>query len=197
MIKRVHIFSVLIVCVAFANLEIGKADAAQCPQGKPVSGKYFITGTDVNFRTAPSAAAEPVVNEKATRILGTKTLRKLSREYALTGICETDGWLYAHITEADGRPVNWEKGWVSKKFVSTLQSADRASGLIWDVDNASFLNAKDKAIMKKGALKVLKEDENCASIMIGDKSTSRPGQYYVTCNSKSGGSVYNVWFRPN
>jgi hypothetical protein len=171
------------------------AATATCEQGTPVSGRFYVKGDEINFRTGPGTNYNSVVNQRATQVLGTTEYRKLSPAYMLEGLCETDEWLEAHITEVDGHPVDWgETGWVHKQFVTQNASAEVQAGLIWDIDNESDFTDEEKTLVKRGALEVLKDENNCESIYTGYRSGSRKGAYYVTCNAKNGGEPFNVWF---
>ena len=68
------------------------------------------------------------------------------------------------------------------------------AGLLWDIDGESEFTDAEKQIIRRGALKVLKDEANCAEITTGYRSGSRKGAYYVTCNAKNGGPPFNVWF---
>lgn len=57
--------------------------------------------------------------------------------------------------------------------------------------------AKEKALVKEGALKVLRDEPNCSKITYGDRSTSKKGKYFVTCDARNGGGPFNVWFSPS
>lgn len=169
---------------------------ANCEHGTPVTGAFYVKGRDINFRTGPGADQSRVINEKASAVLGRTEYRTLWPSMALEGRCETAEWLQGRIVKADGSSVNWETGWVHKKFVTDTPSADRKAGLLWDIDAENDFTAAQKQIVKRGALKVLKDEANCASIFTGYTSGSRPGAYYVSCNARNGGQAFNVWFTP-
>lgn len=173
-----------------------KRPPANCEQGTPVSGTFYVEGSDINFRTGPGTEHSPVINRKATEVLGKTQYRTLWPTMVLEGRCETAEWLQAHIVKADGNPVNWETGWVHKQFVTGEASDDMKAGLLWDIDGESDFTDGEKQVVKRGALKVLKDEPNCAEITTGYRSGSRKGAYYVTCNAKNGGPPFNVWFTP-
>ncbi len=169
---------------------------ATCEQGTPVSGRFYLKGEDINFRTGPGTKYNSVVNQRATEVLGQTEYRTLWPTMVLEGLCETDEWLEGHITEADGQPVDWETGWVHKKFVTGNSSADTQAGLIWNIDGELDFTDDEKKLVKRGALKVLQDEKNCENIYTGYRSDTRKGAYYVTCNAKNGGQPFNVWFTP-
>jgi len=111
--------------------------------------------------------------------------------------CETPDWLQARIVKADGNAVKWETGWVYKQFVTGDASDELKAGLLWHIDSEKEFTDAEKQIVKRGALKVLKDEVNCAEITTGYRSGSRKGAYYVTCNAKNGGPPFNVWFTPD
>ena len=174
-----------------------KRPVANCEQGTPVSGTFYVKGSDINFRAGPGIDHAFVINRKATDVLGKTHYRTLSPSLVLDGRCETVEWLQARIVKADGNAVNWETGWVHKQFVTGEASDDMKAGLLWDIDGESEFTDAEKQVVKRGALKVLRDEANCAEITTGYRSGSRKGAYYVTCNAKNGGSPFNVWFTPD
>jgi hypothetical protein len=74
--------------------------------------------------------------------------------------------------------------------------ATPAERLIWNIDTDNDIASADKGFVREGALKVLSDDRNCAQISVGGRSTTKPGAYYVTCEPRNRGTVYNVWFTP-
>ncbi|MDN7124522.1 hypothetical protein J6I90_06475 [Pseudidiomarina sp. 1APP75-32.1] len=167
-----------------------------CAQGQQISGKYYISGSDVNFRQGPSTESKQVVNEKATQVLGSTQYRTLWKSNVLQGYCETNEWLYGEIIEADGGPVDWGTGWVHKDFITDKPSDDYLTGLLWDIGSEDAFNAQEKALIRKGALKVLAEEPACKNVITGYRSADRPGAYFVTCTNEDGEAHFNVWFTP-
>lgn len=182
---------------ARSETEQPKRPPANCEQGMPVSGTFYVKGSDINFRTGPGPNHSPVINRKATDVLGKTQYRTLWPSMVLEGRCETADWLQARIVKADGSAVNWETGWVHKKFVTANASSDMKAGLLWDIEGETDFTDAEKQVVKRGALKVLKDEANCAEITTGYRSGSRKGAYYVTCNAKNGGPPFNVWFTPD
>lgn len=168
-----------------------------CDYGTPVSGRFFVKGREINFRSGPGTNHSLVINQKATQVLGKTQYRTLWPSMVLEGLCETDEWLQASIIEADGSPVNWETGWVYKQFVTGSASPDKQAGLLWDIEGEKGFTDEEKALVKRGALKVLEDEPNCAKITTGYRSGSRKGAYYVTCIAKNNGPPFNVWFTPS
>ncbi len=181
---------------ARSEAEYTKRPGADCEHGTPTSGTFYVQGRSVNFRSGPGADHNPVVNSKATKVLGKTQYRTLWPSMVLKGHCETADWLQARIVKVDGRTVSWETGWVQKQYVSGEASDDIKAGLLWDIDGESDFTDAEKQVIKRGALKVLKDEPNCAEIITGYRSGSRKGAYYVTCNAKNGGLPFNVWFTP-
>ncbi len=138
-----------------------------------------------------------VINRWATNALGKTHYRTLWPSMVLEGRCETVEWLQARIVKADGEAVNWETGWVHKQYVTGEASDDMKAGLLWDIDGESAFTDAEKQVVKRGALKVLKDEANCSEITTGYHSGSRKGAYYVTCNARNGGPPFNVWFTPD
>lgn len=171
--------------------------AYSCDIGTPTEAKYFIEKKETSFYLSPDKSKGKVVNPRASEILKRTEYRTLWPEMVLQGLCETPDWLQAKIVEADGEPVDWETGWVEKNKVHTSASSDYTAGLIWDVNGESDFSAKEKTMVKEGALKVLRDEPNCLKITTGYRSGSKKGQYYVTCSAKNGGEPFNVWFSPD
>ena len=171
--------------------------AAKCDHGSSISGTFYIKGSDINFRTGPSIDHARVINRKATDVIGSTQYRTLWPSMVLDGLCETTEWLKARIVKADGSPVDWETGWVHKRFVTGEASDDMKAGLLWDIDGEAEFSETEKQVLKRGALEVLKDEDNCAEITTGYRSGSRRGAYYVTCNATNGGPPFNVWFTPD
>ena len=173
-----------------------KRTAAACEQGTPVSGSIYVNGSEINFYAGPGMDHAAVINRKATQVLGRTQYRTLWPSMVLEAQCETDEWFKARIVKADGYAVNWEIGWVHKQYVASDASDDMQAGLIWNIDGESEFSDAEKQIVRRGALKVLKDEANCAEITTGYRSGSREGAYYVTCRANNRGPPFNVWFTP-
>ena len=182
---------------AFSEPKQPISSARNCKQGAPVPGTYYVGHNDINFRVGPGMEQAFVINRKASDILGETLYRTLSISMVLEGRCETDEWLKVQIVKADGNTVNWETGWVQKKYVTGEASDNIKAGLLWDVDSESDFSVAEKQVVKRGALKVLDDEANCAEIITGYRSSSRNGAYYVTCNARNSGPPFNVWFTPD
>lgn len=169
---------------------------ADCEHGARVSGTFYVKGRNIEFRSGPGQDYDFVVNRKATDVLGKTQYRTLWPSMLLDARCETAGWLQARIVKADGNTVNWETGWVQKQFVTGEATDDAKAGLLWDVAGESEFTETEKQVVRRGALKVLKDEPNCAEIVTGFRSGSREGAYFVSCNAKNGGTPFNVWFTP-
>jgi hypothetical protein len=170
---------------------------AHCQVGTPFSGRFYVKGEDVNFRTGAGSQYSNVINQRASSILGHTEYRTLNPAYTLEGLCQTEEWLQARIAEVDGSPVDWgETGWIHKKFMTGEMSPERQAGLIWNIDGETSFSASEKAMLKSASLKILQDEPNCEEIIIGDRSPSRKGQYFVTCHSRRGQQPFNIWFSP-
>lgn len=173
------------------------APARTCATGTPTDAKYFVFKKETPFYVSPDKSKGKVVNPRASEILKRTEYRTLWPEMVLQGLCETSEWLQAKIVEADGEPVDWETGWVEKNKVHTDASSDYTAGLIWNIEGETDLTTKEKALVREGALKVLRDEPNCLKITTGYRSGSKKGQYYVTCTAKNGAEPFNVWFSPS
>lgn len=97
--------------------------------------------------------------------------------------------------EIDGSPVDFgETGWVSEQEVSGEASPDQAAGLLWAIEVDPPLTDEEKAVVRREALRILKQDARCHTIVFGDRSIRRKGEFYVTCSPGAERSNYNVWF---
>ncbi len=143
---------------ATPNPSAQPAATVTCDLGTPITGRLFVEGSEINFRTGPGTTYALVINKRATRVLGTTEYRTLSSALVLQALCETDEWIKASIVEADGSPVDWETGWVKKEFVTKTPSAERQAGLLWDVEQETDFSAEEISLMKVGALKVLRDE---------------------------------------
>lgn len=168
-----------------------------CEQGSETQGKYYVTSSNVNFRTRPTGDSALVVNETATRLLGSTQYRTLFSSTVLQGYCETEHWLYGKIIEADGAPVDWDTGWVHKNFISKEPSEDYLAGLIWNIDEDNAFSAQEKVLLRKGALKILNDEPSCQKLITGYRSVDRPDTYFVTCRGYEGSTPFNIWFTPS
>jgi hypothetical protein len=166
----------------------------RCDQGTPISGRYYVTRLNVNFRKGPGTEYDRVVNAKATQVLGSTDYRTLNPVMLLEGLCATEGWIQAKIVEADGKPVNWESGWVARQFVTNSPSAEMTAGLIWGVEGYDDLTAEEKAILKRAALKVLRDEPKCAKVIHGHRDTFKKGGYYISCVSSVDAHNFNIFF---
>ena len=168
----------------------------RCSIGEPIDGLFYVVADEVNFRTEPGITAERVVNEKASQAFGKTVYRQLYDTQELTALCQSDNWVRGKITKSSGSPVSWETGWVRRDFLSSEPTKDVGLGLYWDIADEKAFSPDEKAILRKGALKVLKDEEDCAYITTGYRSSSKEGAYYVTCNDSDGGAPFNIWFTP-
>jgi hypothetical protein len=166
--------------------------AENCDYGSPISGEFHPQKDEIPFYKGPGANYGTVINAKASEIFGEPMPRTLWLSNTLKASCITDGWVKGKIIASDGRPVNWETGWASLEYVKGEMTSDQKAGLFWD-GSATDASEAEKAQLRAAALNVLKSNPNCASIISGDRSTSRDGQFFVTCAAKSG-EAFNVFF---
>ena len=66
-----------------------KRPVANCEQGTPVSGTFYVKGRDINYRAGPGMDHAYVINRKATDVLGKTLYRTLGPSMVLEGRCET------------------------------------------------------------------------------------------------------------
>lgn len=165
-----------------------------CDVGTPNQGKYFIIKDETPFYLGPDKNGGKVVNSRASEVLGYTHYRDLWTTMVLEGLCETPEWLHAKIVEADGAPVDWEAGWVEKNKIRTDASSDQKLGLLWNIEGEAGFSTEEKSLIREGSLRVLRDDENCKSLITGDRSENRKGQIYVTCTPSNGREHFNVWF---
>jgi hypothetical protein len=171
--------------------------ARSCALGTPVSGRVFVGAKVAPMMKGPGRNTGRVINERASEILHRPDYRELSLDYDLESICELPEWIMVKIVGADGSKVDWETGWVEKRFLTTtvVLTDDQKRGLYWNISADSEVGARDKQWVKKGALKALVDDKKCVRINGGAQDYERPGYYFVTCGGKSIADGYNVFFR--
>lgn len=168
--------------------------SANCDQGTPVAGNFYVKGRKVEVRTGPGADHDRVINQRATQLAGETIYRTLVRDTHLEGRCETREWLQAKIVKANGEFADWEAGWVHKNFVSDTPSDDYQAGLLWDIEERPDFTAEEKQLLKRGALKVLADEPNCAAIRFGYPNQEIEDSYVVTCVSRKDGMWFSVSF---
>jgi hypothetical protein len=95
----------------------------------------------------------------------------------------------------DGNPVDsGETGWVAEQHVGGEASPDQAAGLLWDIEADPPLTNEERAVVRREALRILEQDARCRTIVFGDRSIQRKGEFYVTCSPGPERPNYNVWF---
>lgn len=164
-----------------------------CTIGTPITGKLYVKGHDIPMYTGPGSKFPKVINQKFTEISGKTDYRTLDPAYTLEGFCQKDKWIQAKIIEVDGKPEDWEKGWVNKKYLSGNISSDHQAGLLWDIDHDPDLNSKEKKLFRKAAMRVLKDEPNCKEVVMGGTG-DKQGEYFISCNARSDDQMYNVFF---
>ena len=70
-------------------------------------------------------------------------------------------------------------------------SNDQAAGLIWDITAETDFASGEKTKLRRAALRVLKDNQNCSKIIDGYRVSKE--SYYVTC-VQSDGPPFNVTF---
>jgi hypothetical protein len=175
-----------------AALESSVKEAFTCLKGDFVAGRFFPKKEDIVMRTEPKPNSTPIINERASAVFGKTEYRTVGKSYVLSNACELNGWIEAQIVEVDGRPVEWERGWIPKSLVSAEPSADYLAGLLWNIDEDVGIKPGDRKIFREGALRVLRDNPDCKSVYTGYRS-STAGKYFVTCNSVTDTS-FNVHF---
>lgn len=80
--------------------------------------------------------------------MGTNHYRKLQKGFELKATCETDDWIQGSISNVEGKKVNWESGWVEKKYTNKSQSQDIQQGLYWDIESMDSLTPFEKSYLK-------------------------------------------------
>lgn len=168
-----------------------------CPVGTSSDAKYYIKTQETPFYLSPDKSKGMVVNAKASRILKQTEYQTLWPTMVLQGLCETPEWLQAKIVEVDGRPVEWETGWVEKDKVLSQPSGDYSAGLIWQVEEEPSFSEEEKRLIREGALRALQDEKNCRKITGGYKSNDKEDKYFVTCLSKNSEDYFNIWFSLN
>lgn len=168
--------------------------SANCDQGTPVAGDFYVKGRKVEVRSGPGADHDRVINQRATQLTGETIYRSLGRDTLLEGRCETREWLQAKIIKANGEPADWEASWVHKNFVSDTPSDDYQAGLLWDIEGRPDFTAEEKQLLKRGALKVLADEPNCAAIRLGYPDDEIEDSYVVMCDSRKDGMWFSVSF---
>ena len=177
------------------------APKIECKTGMPISGRFFITKDGTAFRTGAGVKYEKVTAAIIGAIGSKNTVKlELSSDYVLEGLCETQELLQGKIVEFGGSASNGETGWVQKKFTSSQPSenyknmkADMAVGLEIDFNIFKELSQKERQILRKGSLKILQDEPNCAKVTGGYRAAKK-GRYYVTCDSRNNEPPFNVWF---
>ena len=166
--------------------------AASCDYGSPITGEFYPQKNEIPFYNGPGKKYGKVTNAKLSEILGKTMPRELWIGNTLRASCITDGWVKGKIVASDGHPVSWESGWASLDYVKGKMTPEQEAGLIWD-GSVSGTSEFERTELRIAALNVLRSNPNCASISYGDRSTQREGQFFVTCDAKSG-TPFNVHF---
>jgi hypothetical protein len=81
-----HTLGLLLAGTCALSIVLMKPAIAACEQGTPVSGRIYVKGDEINFRTVPGTNYDSVVNQRATQVLGTTEYRKLSPSYVLEAV---------------------------------------------------------------------------------------------------------------
>ncbi|MCH8491492.1 MAG: hypothetical protein LAT81_16430 [Oceanicaulis sp.] len=165
-----------------------------CDIGSPISGQLFVTEDEVPFFEQPDTNSNRIVNQRASDALGSAQERTLWRSMVLNAECADGDWVRAKIANADGRSVSWESGWVQRAYVSDQPSPERRAGLIWNVDGEDAFTDEEKALVKQGALRALRDEPDCRQIVDGYYSGDSDQRFYVTCSDRNGDNHFNIRF---
>jgi hypothetical protein len=65
-----HTLGLLLAGTCALSIVLMKPAIAACEQGTPVSGRFYVKGDEINFRTVPGTNYDSVVNQRATQVLG-------------------------------------------------------------------------------------------------------------------------------
>ncbi len=104
------------------------------------------------------------------------------------------GYLAIEERDADRRARHEAKAAPTETAISRAEEA--LERMRWDIEADDSIPADKKQIVRQGALKVLADEGNCASVVTGGPSGTRPGAYFAMCEPRNGGTVFNVWFTP-
>ena len=166
-----------------------------CEGGGIATGETVAVKELTSLRLSPSAAADELVNENATRVLGERTPVTVSPSSTLKELCRQAEWSLVQIVELDHPP-----GWVP---VSALRQIEKdATGsrvyveadFFWDDDTTPF-----KSDLVQVVNRIVRENERCKSVdpgtlaKSGNRGTKSDPVFFVTCN---GAEPFNVWFKP-
>lgn len=167
-----------------------------CEAGQPVEGVFYVTGRDVSFRIGPGPDFPHVEKKRAQDSAGDVEYRSLKIFDVLTAYCETGDWLQARIVESAGEPRDGEMGWVNKQYISDTPSDDQKAGIYFDIDGSSDFTEEEKELVRRGALRVLADESNCARVIFIFRDNSESDVYHVSCLARRDDGIVTVEFTP-
>lgn len=112
------------------------------------------------------------------------------------GVKTVSGWTFLITLGLLFAGINWLYSSLFPNAQTQPGTIAQKTGLVWDIEGEADFSAAEKALIEAGALKVLADEGNCASIYTGYRSSSQQGAYYVTCTAMNGREDFNVWFTP-
>jgi hypothetical protein len=172
--------------------EAEKQPLASCSVGTPIAGRTTVKSAEVPLLAEPKKGAKVVLNERASEIFGRPEERRVSGAYALQMLCRSGDYTLVKIVGADGRPVDYESGWVENKQLAI--SGEKVNTFSWDLKTGDALSAIEESATQTSVDKILATNTNCAQIIYGARSTQDKNKFFITCSAKNGGEDFNVWF---
>lgn len=175
-----------------------KAAAFQCESGSPASGvKVNVKGSGHELRSAPSGSADRLINQKATKILGSTEYHSIDSSTEVQIQCESGDWVRVQVTKPEW--LTHVRGWVKRDVLSVPRARGEARTFVvddiyWDDKTRPY-----QVLIVKALNRIHREDPRCRTDIdpgtvarAASKGDSANPVFFVTCGSGAG--VVNVFF---
>jgi hypothetical protein len=174
-----------------------------CPIGVPSSGRALVNASEVPMMNGPGVETGRLLNEREIENFQTKSYVDLHPSDDLQALCETNIWM--KVKNTGHYDTYTHTGWIEKRFVTRELTEDQKHGLFWDIAHyikrerssveRSGVIPADEEWLRRGALKLLSDDNRCKRIDYGSVRPRDSNRYTVSCEgSGNEGDGYDVAF---
>ncbi|OWJ78726.1 hypothetical protein [Haematobacter genomosp. 1] len=148
---------------------------------------------------APSADADPVLNERASGLLDKQISRRVIESQPVSVLCEKDGWALVRTMNesADTSSVGWVPNGAlafPQPNTTTVRSIVMKE-VPWTAQTKKY---RDKILLILNS--IARDNPYCrsldpATLEVSERGTREDPVFFVTCE---GGDIpFNIWFRPS
>ncbi len=160
------------------------AQAETCAPADPASGISIVNREDVPVLDSPGGA--PVENAGGWPL-------RLDPRVDFHVVETKGGWSRIEVKSAQWPPLRAPRaGWIESRYVQRVANSDEKKCLFVRIGDWTGAAPRRRRIMRRLALRILREDRRCARISrggyIGDGE-----RFFLSCYPTDGGRPYHYW----